>query len=686
MATATKRFRRKLQELETILEAEYPCDHGQAPHKADWAWILDLAGAPREAPQTQDDDDDEDQIPIQQFQPRTPTRSASKQTSASVQVLSRERKESSPPLQAPDDAPFAQFSLIHPRPAFHPYLTATPKWMLAARQVEREGESAEDVRVDACDDSMPSVVMEPNTSKSDAAQVSGAPTDIGISEPTASRAVDHNRDETHTSLPPATTNTKSISTPSAGPTHTTTGSVSDPPDSVPLSPGTRRTMERKKLQKEMQQKRNDQPFEMEIDLTDPSLSVSNATNSAENNDVPHNATTIQHTTPAPLLTRIDFADMTAFTTPGDDDGDDDSDSDTPRTPNKKRKQGVTLRPYPPRPSRKRVITPSIARDDHPPPSRISNQAAVSSLPDTDASLTESHSDTDSESEPTASVADAQPTRRRTTTAASKGSAPMTKTTATTSRPTLTLTLSAALQQEREAAKRRRIEVPADKIDRLRGQEKHIRARKRRDATSRPTEEEAATNARQKLLLSSAAPTTLPSRRTAPPVSDNNTKTSKTNNGTSSNVAAKRTTRRNVPIKKPNWSNMADCLSSWSKWTDEGRQVQKGTQLFHDFVFLLVGTWDKAMAAWIERLIVRGASIVPCYPHEKQHTITHLVSIGIPRAPRKVDCERSLKIDALEDLNRGSGGTATKFVTQEWIMQCISEERIVTEDDPRWKLV
>lgn len=502
---------------------------------------------------------------------------------------------------------------------------------------------------------------------------------------------------------------------------------------------------RQKLQEQVRKQNQEIPFESEANLTDPSVSLSTdrqgsskqSSNSANGHTADQNTQLQRQRTPDE---DHDFTNMTMFTTPGDETvapRDADEAAVAPPSTPRRRNDEAGTNTDPPRPSRKRVASRILPIRDRPSsPSGNADAPSRGASPSSDRSLTESQSDTDSESEVAARELQKRLAARPKTVSASTRPPRKISTirvggpSAAVSRPTLAL--SAALQEETAAAKRRRAEVPVENLDRLRAQEKRINARKgtKKGVDNEPNQGddqgERTGKKRQNpdpLLLSSVGPSSRPIRlmpadqheRNATGTSAVNldrptTSTRAIQRSTSStsvsisstapanvsstsraksltNTTTAKKARKTIPIKKPSWTDMTSCVASWTQWISEGRLENSkgkiGSDLFSNCTFLLVGSWDKSMIAWVERIVLRGGKIVPTIPHQDQESVTHIVSIGIPNPPNRLACEKMLGVSTLEDLTHNS---ETKMVTQEWVMQCIFKEQLVHEDDGKWKLV
>ncbi|CAO1634584.1 unnamed protein product [Sympodiomycopsis kandeliae] len=502
----------------------------------------------------------------------------------------------------------------------------------------------------------------------------------------------------------------------------------------PLGPRAQRAAIRQKLQEQVRKHNEEIPFESEANLTDPSVSLSTdrqassagTKHSSMSNSNSSNDKTTDKNTPVRRQRTPDddhdFTNMTMFTTPGDE-------TVAPPSTPRRRANESALNTDPPRPSRKRVASrilpvPRNRPDGSSSPLTNVGRPDREESPSSDKSLTESQSDTESESEVAARELRKQIAAQSKTTSSAIRLPRKVSTirlgsslASAASRPTLAL--SAALQAETAAAKRRRAEVPMENMDRLRAQEKKIHARKRskRDDKDDGQDGDDANKKRRDrdpLLLSSVAPGSRPVRlmpadlpatstmypdrlsTSSRPVQQRIPSSSNSSAPAASASTARtqryKTTdskrgRRGIPIKKPNWPDMTSCVSSWSQWISEGRLENQngkvGSNLFSNLTFLLVGSWDKSMIAWVKRVILRGAKIVPAIPNEDQELITHIISIGIPTPPNKAGCEKLLNVNALEGI---TGNVNTKLVTQEWVMQCILKEQLVDESDSRWKLV
>lgn len=715
LAGYRQRFSAFQLELENELPLQMRDDSGQETQIEDWRWVLDLERRPARATVYPSHSPKEDDFPVEVFLPRPSPATPSRGKRALSSAIGGAPLPAEGITMMPDDTSFPSINLANPRPSFHATAAANAKWLGLLDEasgglqgIEGEDEQAE-MQVDGVQE-----ICEAPPSAADSAPDDGT-TNSATNQPNGQ--VDFfagmpDSNETHS----GTINTSSILRPStnAGSGESAASharndrSDADHDAATALTQRTRTALARHRLQDEVRQHHQQRPFESEMDLTDPSISTGTdrqEDSSARSKDKAAGSSNSEPQRGAdargpvtPAVQRTDFADMTVFTTPGDETIGERA--EPPSTPRRQVDSANGNRP--PRPSRKKV-TPNVhvSRDKRASPTtdaRVSNTspaAPYESETQSEASLTESQSNTESED-------DREGDHRGRRVLSSKPPQMSFANRASAFRSTLAL--SAALEQEQAAATRRKADGPAERMKRLQGQEKRIRATRKRVGDEGGGKDEAATGS---LAMSSNAPPTRAVRRAhssedagsskAGPSKRSNTRggddgatataASASTSRKSTSANGKRIVRRPVPIKKPNWTSMEDCVGTWAKWAEEGRDIHQGSgraaSLFRNVVFLLVGRWDKSMAAWVERIVVRGGSIVPCFPHAKQSTITHVVSIGVPRAPGKAACEASLGVNALEDLSRDAPGI--RFVTQEWIMQCISEERIVDEGDERWQL-
>lgn len=469
---------------------------------------------------------------------------------------------------------------------------------------------------------------------------------------------------------------------------------------APPAEGTRSRAElRKILQQEAQARRGERPFEQEADLTEDSLVIITHSDDAQ---PPHFATTpagkrsaaVVLQTPAGGVARVDFADLTAVTTPGSD--------VSPAL----EKEMVNLR--------KRAVVGQRARDKlragTPPlqfaapkvptvPSRGEANEATAAAPSVSAgqgvsqhSATQSESATDSEDESSAAVrhkekqlkrtrgddeGDAQqkqmkmveigPRQRRHI----DGEAPRNFTPTSSANDAL----KTALLEEEQSSRQRRQAISATPVALLRSQEKRVYA-SRLQTNREPN---------------GTSPSPGPSRP-RPPASI----PSSTSFSSSSRRVA-------LPSRMPKWTSYADCARQWQRWTKEGRlpgtRSSASAPLLAGLRFLLVGRqWNnRDYAGWVQRITLLGGRVLPELPEagsddvnrESQGHPLMVISIGIPKPLNAAGCAAILGASTLGEVKRKltqrESTTEVYFVTREWVEESISRGKVLDADDPRWKL-
>ncbi|PWN18323.1 hypothetical protein BCV69DRAFT_285292 [Microstroma glucosiphilum] len=229
--------------------------------------------------------------------------------------------------------------------------------------------------------------------------------------------------------------------------------------------------------------------------------------------------------------------------------------------------------------------------------------------------------------------------------------------------------------------------------------------------------------------------------------------------------------KSVPQRKPTWTSLEACVASWDQWIAEGRlphahppphaqlqgpapspsihgrqPVPNGTPegphlLFAGMTFLVVhARYHAALAGTIERLVRRGGRVRVARAGMLQEraaaraeagegggeqvsesdregnkdlgSVTHLVSLGLPRSPSSEECAKLLglalpsagaestsasasaslqaQVNALlgRDSTGRSGGNKAplRFVTGEWLAECQRRGRLVDErEHVNWRL-
>lgn len=345
----------------------------------------------------------------------------------------------------------------------------------------------------------------------------------------------------------------------------------------------------------------------------------------------------------------------------------------------------------------------------------------------------------------------------------------------------------ALDREKGAALKRKADVASERLDRLQGQEKRIRGASRTLSRSESTAQERAkgplgtTTGQGRLEMSNVPPegahkavpllaeaSAQPSAAVRPSSSAPAANAAPSSSAVSATASKK---HKSVPQRKPPWTSLEACVASWDQWIAEGRlphahplpQAQGPTALpapspsssaihgrhpapsgtpdgphllFAGMTFLVVhARYHAALAGTIERLVRRGGRVRVAragllqqwsagarageegnVPESSKDlgSITHLVSLGLPRSPSSEECAKLLGLnlpapatsgtaaegtslqaqvnallgrDSISRAGAGAGGKSPlKFVTGEWLAECQRRGRLVDErEHVSWRL-
>ncbi|CAO1616155.1 unnamed protein product [Parajaminaea phylloscopi] len=613
---------------------------------------------------------------------------------AAVSVLPAVTREPSP--TEPDDSPFSTiFQLTVPRPSFLTGVSAKPRWrQLLDRTSHSEAREESAAGEDAADDDRLEPYGPSRVECAGSPPLVGPADDIVVTDP---------------SVPSAQT------------------------AECPRDAKQARLAARQRIQDEQLQMRQQQPFEMEADLTEATGSIS-AGDLAVTPLRPRQLGQAGGET-APTIHRIDFADLTAVTTPGGNVSAAESPFILARSKlgAESRQSRATKRKKPaPRPLLKLGVgaeqVPLHQREVASDP--LNNYADAEQngedvRPETAGDLhggsklqsaTESESDTDSERDDPqrqrhAAIGLASRTSKPSNTSPLKrlrrvDAGPRIKALdGTRSKPDVVATTSAALDNpahaqansssslhqalvaERMESRRRQQAREVGQLSRLEAQQKTVHPPSRR-------------------ILEKAKSTTFP----------------RTSSGSTTF-----TRRVALPSRMPSWRSYADCARQWIKWTKEGRipgkSLDDGTSMLGDAsgapsssvtnahifdgldLFVVGKAWNtRDYAGWVQRLTLQGGRVLPEMPMPSADSADpkeapppsrtlFVVSVGIPKPLDAAGCAAVLGVERLEAVrerlvHRDQGQAVydeVHFVTRLWAEESISLGKAQDAASPKWQL-
>lgn len=153
---------------------------------------------------------------------------------------------------------------------------------------------------------------------------------------------------------------------------------------------------------------------------------------------------------------------------------------------------------------------------------------------------------------------------------------------------------------------------------------------------------------------------------------------------SKTTAQRKTKAPTLPAKRPIFKTLADCLAQWTQWINAGMvQPRSDAFLRNQTVLLICPRWDSKDANLVDRLIIRGATVVD------------LISCAASNRPwDHAVVVKGARMPSLEEITlelRAAGGNLLKrvgegmVVNSDWVGECINLGRLVSKDREEWRV-